>query len=460
MKKNNDNPKKGPSKVFIRIIIYFASAVAIFYIVALGMLLYEKNLDKITASKTFQKVYSNLPAGDSEGNLPGASSTYLIGFDYSAYELMSTVVTAKIRYDKKIETTFSYPLSNGEFREVTKIFDMEDEQYNNIKNKVDLKKLYNLDPKEAKFEDVMDGGYSWLIIYGENDEALKNVGGFCPGNEYFREVRRTIFDNLPEEFKQAYKDYDDMYQFCQDLGSRCKYGVFLSEKVDVKDYDVLVVDAQNYTKEEITELEKKNRYVLSYINIGSLENFRPYYSEYEDLTLKEYENWEEEKWVDVTSKRWQEFILDELARDISDKGVDGFFVDNCDVYYQYQNKKTLEGVATIMKGLVDTGKPVIMNGGDTFLEAYCEKMGKWDDVITGINQETVISRIYWDTGEFGLNDDEEKEYFTEYAQKYSDKGAYIFLLEYVTDDEIAEKVKEYCEEKNFTYYISNSLELN
>jgi hypothetical protein len=241
-----------------------------------------------------------------------------------------------------------------------------------------------------------------------------------------------------------------MYQFCQDLGSRCKYGVFLSEKVDVKDYDVLVVDAQNYTKEEITELEKKNRYVLSYINIGSLENFRPYYSEYEDLTLKEYENWEEEKWVDVTSKRWQEFILDELARDISDKGVDGFFVDNCDVYYQYQNKKTLEGVATIMKGLVDTGKPVIMNGGDTFLEAYCEKMGKWDDVITGINQETVISRIYWDTGEFGLNDDEEKEYFTEYAQKYSDKGAYIFLLEYVTDDEIAEKVKEYFEEKNFT----------
>ncbi|MCR4647455.1 MAG: endo alpha-1,4 polygalactosaminidase [Lachnospiraceae bacterium] len=333
MKNNNDDQKKGPSKGFIRIIIYFASAVAIFFAVALGMHLYEKNLDKITANKTFQKAYSVLPTGDSEVN-------------------------------------------------------------------------------------------------------------------------------LPEEFKQAYEDHDDMFQFGQNLGSSCRYGVFLSEKTDVKGYDVLVVDAQNYTKEEILDLNRKNGYVLSYINIGSIENFRPYYQEYENLTLKEYENWEEEKWVDVTSERWQEFILDELAKEILDKGVDGFFVDNCDVYYQYQDKKTLEGVARIMKGLVDTGKPVIMNGGDTFLEAYCEEMGDWYDVITGINQETVISRIYWDTGEFGLNDEEEKEYFTEYVQKYSDKGAYVFLLEYVTDDEIAEKVKEYCKEKNYAYYISDSLELD
>ena len=41
-----------------------------------------------------------------------------------------------------------------------------------------------------------------------------------------------------------------------------------------------------------------------------------------------------------------------------------------------------------MMGLRDFGLEVIINGGDTFLDAYCEKYSSWEDIITGINQVT------------------------------------------------------------------------
>ncbi len=78
------------------------------------------------------------------------------------------------------------------------------------------------------------------------------------------------------------------------------YGVFLSvDNSDLslfKDYQTIVIDAAYFEKEDIQKLKESGHTVYTYINIGSIENFRPYYE-----TFKV-------------------------------KGVDGYFVDNCDVY--------------------------------------------------------------------------------------------------------------------------------
>ncbi len=44
-----------------------------------------------------------------------------------------------------------------------------------------------------------------------------------------------------------------------------------------------------------------------------MENYRPYYDDYRDLCLGTYENWPDESWVDVSSEKWQTFIIYELA---------------------------------------------------------------------------------------------------------------------------------------------------
>ena len=241
------------------------------------------------------------------------------------------------------------------------------------------------------------------------------------------------------------------------------YGVFLSICENIEqfaDYEIVVIDAQYYPKEELDAFRSKGHKVFSYINIGSLEDFRDYYDEYKDLSLGAYEHWEEEVWVDVSQKRWQDFMLNDIAAGLLEKDIDGFFVDNCDVYYVHPKDEILEGLTVIMKGLKATGKKVIINSGDTFLDAYCEQGGKWDDVISGINQESVFSTILWDEGTFGTAEPEDHEYFVSYIDRYGSQGAEIYLLEYTIDEELVKEIKAFCEERGYTYYVADSIELD
>ena len=244
---------------------------------------------------------------------------------------------------------------------------------------------------------------------------------------------------------------------------RYPYGVFLSICENLEqfaDYEIVVIDAQYFPKDEIDAFRSKGHKVFSYINIGSLEDFRDYYEEYKDLSLGAYEHWEEEVWVDVSQQRWQDLILKDIASGLLEKDIDGFFVDNCDVYYVHPKEEILDGLAVIMKGLVQTGKKVIINGGDTFLDAYCEQMGKWDEVITGISQESVFSSILWDENKFGTAEEEDHEYFVSYVNRYGSQGAEIFLLEYTVDEALIKEIDRFCEENGYVYYVSDSIELD
>ena len=243
-----------------------------------------------------------------------------------------------------------------------------------------------------------------------------------------------------------------------------RYGVFLSETKKINrlgDYKTVVIDAQYYSKEQIDAFKRKGHKVYSYINVGSLEDFRPYYREYKDLIKGRYENWDEEYWIDVSNQRWQDFMINELIPSLLSKNIDGFFVDNCDVYYHYPEEPIMNGLTSIMHTMVSTGKAVLINGGDTYLDAYCKGGGSWDNVITGINQETVFSSILdYDKDKFGTAGKEDREYYQAYIRKYAKKGADIYLLEYTEDPKLIRDIRKYCKKKGFGYYISDSVELD
>ena len=241
------------------------------------------------------------------------------------------------------------------------------------------------------------------------------------------------------------------------------YGVFLSVTEDIGSLNsckTVVIDAQYFSKEEIDAFREEGHEVYSYINIGSVEDFRAYYPEYKDLALGEYEHWDEECWIDVSSVRWQKFLMEELIPSLLEKDIDGFFVDNCDVYYQCPTEQIRNGLTVIMRFLVSTGKAVLINGGDAYLDAYCGSGGQWRDVITGINQETVFSKILWDEDRFTAASQEDRAYFQDYIERYAAEGAAIYLLEYSQDDRLISKIRAYCEKNGFRYYVSDSVELD
>ncbi len=242
------------------------------------------------------------------------------------------------------------------------------------------------------------------------------------------------------------------------------YGVFLgagSEALErMAEYDTVVLDAQYFTPEEIRGLQASGSKVYSYLNVGSVENFRDYYDKYVSLTIGEYEHWEEERWVDVSAEDWQIFLLEELAPEILDKGVDGFFVDNADVYYYRQTEEIYEGLNTIFQGLQAMDTYVCINGGDTYVMEYLDEGGSLADIADAVNQESVFGRILWDAGKFGRNDPEEREFFQEYVERVAAEGGHVYLLEYTEDTSLMKEIRDYCLAHGFRYFITGDLGLN
>ena len=242
-----------------------------------------------------------------------------------------------------------------------------------------------------------------------------------------------------------------------------EYGVFLgADPDDISDmeaYKKIVIDAQYFSKSQISKLKKSGHTVYSYINLGSVEEFRSYFDTYKKFSLGVYENWEDERWVDVSQKEWQDFIVKDIAKKLIDKGVDGLFVDNCDVYYNFCEEKIFNGVTAILKGFKKYGTYVIINGGDTYVKEYAERNNSIDAVMDAVNQETVFSAINWDTETFTKNSSSERKYFQNYCKLVSDHGKDVYLLEYTTSSSLIKSIKSYCEENDYTYYASSTLDL-
>ena len=240
------------------------------------------------------------------------------------------------------------------------------------------------------------------------------------------------------------------------------YGVFLnadaSSLEQLKKYDLIVIDAQYFTKSDIELLHQNGTRVYTYLNIGSIENFREYYTAYEKLTIGRYEHWDEEKWVDVADPDWQKFI-EQLSQELFEKGVDGFFIDNCDVYYYAPRESIFEGLTAILQNIMTFDKAVIINGGDTYVTEYRERYGAIDHIMTGVNQESVWSAIDFDKGTFYEQTRETRDYYCKYLEACQADGMDVYLLEYTTDKKLIQKIKKYCNEHDFHFYISNSLEL-
>ncbi|MGI5075513.1 endo alpha-1,4 polygalactosaminidase [Treponema vincentii] len=236
-------------------------------------------------------------------------------------------------------------------------------------------------------------------------------------------------------------------------------GMAPDKAMNLKGIKTLVIDAEFFSEEKIARLHANgNTNILSYLNIGSIETFRDDYKEFEEITLGDYENWDEEKWVNVADKRWQKRIKHK-AQLLSQKGIDGFFLDNADVYYHYHTPEIYQGLITLLHEIHTENRPIIINGGDTFItEAMQQNSIK--GMVYGVNQESVFTEIHFKNNTFGAKPVEDKAYFMEYLAQCKTYGLTVYLLEYGATKKLTKEIKAYCERNGFIYDISPSVELD
>ena len=249
------------------------------------------------------------------------------------------------------------------------------------------------------------------------------------------------------------------------------FGVFLGasgkDTNKLVNYDNLIVDLDEFDSSQIKSLKENNNNVYAYLSVGSLEKYRSYYDTYKDLTFMDYDNWPDERWVDVSSSDWQTHIINEANR-LFDLGADGLFIDNFDVYYialeEYEcsdefKENIYQGCVDILSDLSKTNLNIIVNSGTDFLERLHEENSKLLKSIDIYAQECVFSSIIdYENDEFGVQDKETQDYYLSIAS-FMKENSKVLFIEYSIDQTLIETIEKYCRSNSIYYYISSTVNL-
>lgn len=242
------------------------------------------------------------------------------------------------------------------------------------------------------------------------------------------------------------------------------YKVCLTTKINSskikKGSGILVVEPDDYKDLEIKELKAKGYKVLAYLSVGTIERERSWFKTYSKYHLKRLEDWPNEYYVDITKTAWKNFLI-QRALTLSQRGFSGLWLDNIDIYSEYNTTKVYIALYGIIKTLkMYTGGYIMLNGGSEFLDDTIDKKYILN-IINGYTQEEVFSRItnYSGKGTFGKQVSADKNFYKTLIKKLVKKNIDCFLLEYTKDKTLKNDIATWCKNNKVNYYISENVKL-
>lgn len=236
-----------------------------------------------------------------------------------------------------------------------------------------------------------------------------------------------------------------------------------------KPSDLAVIDSDGISKSVIQAAVSRGVLVYDYINAGALEKGRSYYEKYKHLRLAEYDGWPGEYWIDPTSAKWKQHLIEE-AKVKKSKGAIGLYFDNGDILWMakegFREEKSdmlrkvpsanavyrslLDVITTIT---LDLGMIVMPNGADMLVrQMFADGYGK--PLIRTINQEGCLYE------DFKRQSSEETKYRTAYMEWALAHGLYVRGIEYVKSASGILQAKRYYKKHGFQgLYVSRHTDL-
>ncbi len=113
----------------------------------------------------------------------------------------------------------------------------------------------------------------------------------------------------------------------------CVYSGAEAEDIVNTEFDLVDIDPDGFTPNDIFNMKNSDKIVIAYISIGEAEEYRYYWDPNADYLLEENPDWPECWYVDYSSKEWQDLIINEYIPQIKEKGFDGLYLDTVDTYH-------------------------------------------------------------------------------------------------------------------------------
>lgn len=129
---------------------------------------------------------------------------------------------------------------------------------------------------------------------------------------------------------------------------------------------IVVVEPEDFTKDEIVALKEKGYTVLGYLSIGSVSDERSYFKQLKPYTLRKLDDWPHEWYVDLRRTKVRDWCVSR-AKEIKNLKCDGWWLDNVDVYEEYESSATYNAVVSTLRRIKGLGGYVMINGGSKFL---------------------------------------------------------------------------------------------
>lgn len=209
---------------------------------------------------------------------------------------------------------------------------------------------------------------------------------------------------------------------------------------NIRKKGLAVIDSEGIPSSTIRAAVDRGVFVYDYMNAGALERERPFYSTMKDLRLASYDGWPGEYWIDPTSAKWKQHLIDE-AKAKKEKGAIGLYFDNGDIYwmakegFEEQDSDMLRKAPTadaVYKALLDVMTTIVMdvglivmpNGADLLVRRmFTDGYGK--ALIRTVNHEGCVYE------NFKKQSSAEKKYRTAYMDWAKKQGLYVRGIEYV-----------------------------
>ncbi len=103
-------------------------------------------------------------------------------------------------------------------------------------------------------------------------------------------------------------------------------------------YDLVFVDGEEASPQQIAELQSTGTIVMGYLSIGTIEPYRSWYKRLKPFRLKQKFEEFDEFYANVKAAGYRKRIV-RIARGILAKGFDGLFLDNVDMIQLFRKQK-------------------------------------------------------------------------------------------------------------------------
>jgi cysteinyl-tRNA synthetase len=149
-------------------------------------------------------------------------------------------------------------------------------------------------------------------------------------------------------------------------------------------FDLVIVDGQEAKRRHLRALQGDGTLVLSYLSVGTIETYRPWYRKLKPYRLEAWKDWKGEFFADVRRAGYRRQITRRIAPKLLAKGFDGLFLDNIDMIENHQRQG--RGMRRLVAELSDL---VHQGGGLLFAQNGYDVLARLLGDLDGWNREDV-----------------------------------------------------------------------